>query len=256
MESNQQAQKIKDVRAHAGNALSIGWFIENLAEEISKHINIISLRLQLLDFENELSDIYSRKVCENQLEHIVSFLASLGRTARFSPKKVTMTNLNEVVQNIFARLGNSLSETSIQVEMHSDPDLPLILMDKSHIEEAIQILASKVAASMGNHKTRVLRLMTEPGNSEQYVQLVISDIGTDNRGGKMFQPFCSSDSQALMLQLFRAYSIIEEHNGRVWAENNKYGGTSCYIVLPVVLPRPTREAVSVPMFKQIDPTAS
>ncbi|NIR16202.1 MAG: hypothetical protein GWN86_20665 [Desulfobacterales bacterium] len=52
---------------------------------------------------------------------------------------------------------------------------------------------------------------------------------------KVFDPFFTTKDrgQGTGLGLFISYSIIHEHAGRMWAENNEWGGASFYIELPV-----------------------
>ena len=84
----------------------------------------------------------------------------------------------------------------------------------------------------------MLQITTEPANSKDYVQIIISDMGPGIKHSdidQIFDPFFTTkdQGQGTGLGLFISYSIIKDHGGRIWAENNKWGGASFLIELPV-----------------------
>ena len=85
----------------------------------------------------------------------------------------------------------------------------------------------------------MLHITTKPANSKDYVQIIISDMGPGIKHSdidKIFDPFFTTKDpgQGTGLGLFISYSIIKDHGGRIWAENNERGGASFLIELPVV----------------------
>ena len=70
------------------------------------------------------------------------------------------------------------------------------------------------------------------------VQLIIADTGPgidDSHINKVFDPFFTTKDQGkgVGLGLYISYGIIEEHGGKIWAENNEWGGASFFIEFPL-----------------------
>jgi two-component system sensor kinase FixL len=49
----------------------------------------------------------------------------------------------------------------------------------------------------------------------------------------LFEPFTTTKPHGLGVGLSISRSIIEEHHGKLWAEDNPAGGTTFSFVLPV-----------------------
>jgi two-component system, LuxR family, sensor kinase FixL len=61
------------------------------------------------------------------------------------------------------------------------------------------------------------------------IAVSVSDSGPgvdEARKDKIFQPFFTTKKEGLGMGLRLCQSIIEEHGGRIWAENNPAGGAT------------------------------
>jgi signal transduction histidine kinase/pSer/pThr/pTyr-binding forkhead associated (FHA) protein len=201
--TGQALQETRDMLVQSEKLAAIGRLSAAVAHEILNPVNIISMRLQLLeqkeDFAGAVKDALA--ICKNQLNRIVKFTEDLGQFSRSSA-------------------------------------LPLIPLDKDRIEQVIFNLLYNATEAMAGRETRVLGIKTGLSAPGDYVQVIISDTGTgieDSHMDKVFDPFFTTKDrgQGTGLGLFISYSIIHEHAGRMWAENNEWGGASFYIELPV-----------------------
>jgi signal transduction histidine kinase len=64
----------------------------------------------------------------------------------------------------------------------------------------------------------------------------VADTGpglAETVGSRLFEPFTTTKPQGLGVGLSISRSIIEEHHGKLWAEDNPAGGTTFSFVLPV-----------------------
>ncbi len=96
---------------------------------------------------------------------------------------------------------------------------------------------------MAGRDNKILRISTNLTALKDYVQFVISDTGpgiVQSEKSKIFDPFFTTKDPAegTGLGLFISYNIIKDHGGRIWAENNEWGGASFCIELPVVSAHP------------------
>jgi hypothetical protein len=71
---------------------------------------------------------------------------------------------------------------------------------------------------------------------ENFVELSVSDRGSgipEDKLKKVFEPFYTSKSEGMGMGLSIARTIVEAHDGRIWAENRPYGGALFVIRLPL-----------------------
>ena len=61
---------------------------------------------------------------------------------------------------------------------------------------------------------------------------VVTDIPEDKLK-EVFEPFFTSKAEGMGMGLSIARTIVEAHNGRIWAENQQGGGASFRIRLPL-----------------------
>ena len=68
-------------------------------------------------------------------------------------------------------------------------------------------------------------------------ELSVSDRGpgiSEHKLKEVFEPFFTSKAEGMGMGLSIAHTIIEAHNGLIWAKNRVHGGASFRIRLPLV----------------------
>jgi signal transduction histidine kinase/pSer/pThr/pTyr-binding forkhead associated (FHA) protein len=238
--TGQALQETRDMLVQSEKLAAIGRLSAAVAHEILNPVNIISMRLQLLEQKEDLAGAVkdALAICKNQLNRIVKFTEDLGQFSRSSKKHISMNNLNEIIQHTLLLSDPQFKEYDIKTDVSYHNALPVIPLDKDRIEQVIFNLLYNATEAMAGRETRVLGIKTGLSAPGDYVQVIISDTGTgieDSHMDKVFDPFFTTKDrgQGTGLGLFISYSIIHEHGGRMWAENNEWGGASFYIELPV-----------------------
>jgi signal transduction histidine kinase len=237
--ANRDLEETRDMLVQSEKFAAIGRLSAAIAHEILNPVNIISMRIQLLETLEGISESIRKPllVCKSQLNRIVTITESLGRSSRTSEKHRVIGDMNETIERVVDLIAPQLRVDGIRtrVELHSG--LPLIPMDKERIEQVIFNLISNATAAMTGRENKVLKITTKP-NPQGSVLIVFSDTGAGidpSDIDKVFDPFFTTKDpgEGTGLGLFIAYSIVQEHAGRIWAENNESGGASFYIDLPI-----------------------
>jgi signal transduction histidine kinase len=116
------------------------------------------------------------------------------------------------------------------------------MLDHEKIAMVMTHLLSNAVDAMKNQNTKHLRISTEkvPASDKagESVRLVISDTGhgiKEEDMARIFDPFFTTKDpdKGKGLGLAVSYGIIREHGGRIWAENNEWGGATFIIELPI-----------------------
>ena len=238
--TGQALQEARDMLVQSEKLAAIGRLSAAVAHEILNPVNIISMRLQLLEQKKDLPGGVKEAlaICKNQLERIVGFTEDLGQFSRSSRKHISLNNLNEIIQHALLLSDPQFKEYDIKTDPSYDAALPSIPLDKDRIEQVIFNLLCNATEAMAGRETRVLGIRTGLSTPGDYVRVIISDTGAgieENHMNQVFDPFFTTKDagQGTGLGLFISYNIIREHGGRIWAENNERGGASFFIELPV-----------------------
>jgi signal transduction histidine kinase len=237
----QELQETRDMLVQSEKLAAVGRLTAGVAHEILNPVHIISMRLQLLGMKEGLSDElrHDLDICKNQLHRIIGIIEDLRQFSRSSEKHVTLNDINSTIEHVLAFQSSLFKERGIKAEAHYASELPLIPFDKDRIKQVIFNIISNATEAMKGQETRVLRVMTTAASSKGFVQVVISDTGPgidQDIMNKIFDPFFSikDRSQGTGLGLSVCYSIIKDHGGMIWAENNEGGGgVSFHVELPL-----------------------
>jgi PAS domain S-box-containing protein len=236
-------QNARDQLLQSEKLAAMGRLSAGVAHEILNPVNIISMELQILQTMESLSPevLEELTVCMTQINRIVTIAENLKQFSRIPEKKTGLADINTVIAHVLTLYTTQLKIEGIETEVQYHTDLPAIAMDKEKIEQVILNLITNAVASMEGKERKELRITTGKesifGNHD-HLKIMIADTGTGIKSehlSKIFDPFFTTKGQGkgTGLGLSISYGIIHDHGGRIWAENNEWGGVSFYIRLPV-----------------------
>src|SRR6202035_4776095 len=84
-------------------------------------------------------------------------------------------------------------------------------------------------------ENRIISIRTS--RFENFAKLSVSDLGPgipEDKLKEVFEPFFTSKAEGMGMGLSIARTIVEAHNGQIWAENRDHGGATFRIRLPLV----------------------
>jgi signal transduction histidine kinase len=116
------------------------------------------------------------------------------------------------------------------------PDALPILGDRIQLQQVILNLVANGIDAMKDtpNEDRVISIRTS--RVEKFAELSVSDCGSgipEDKIKEVFEPFFTSKAEGMGMGLSIARTIIEAHNGRIWAENEP-GGATLRVKLPLV----------------------
>jgi PAS domain S-box-containing protein len=237
-----QLQEAKDMLVQSEKLAAIGRLSAGVGHEILNPLNIISMRMQFLEMTEKLPD----KVKEGfatmfrQIDRIVKITKDLSQFSRISKRDMVKKDINQLIQHIAALVMPRLRVEQVTLETELPPDLPQTPMDSDRIEQVVLNVINNAVDALDGRENKVIRVTSGLTRREgrDYLRLTISDNG---RGipreniDKLFDPFFTTKEagKGTGLGLHICYTIIQEHGGRIWAENNADCGASFFIELPI-----------------------
>jgi len=218
---------------------AIGQLSAGVAHEILNPVNIMGMRLQMLEMTEALSEKTKEAVrtCEEQIKRITKITRDLQQFARVSEKQITPSNINELIEQVLSLMGPRLKIEGVNVDARYQADLTPVPLDKDRMGQVILNLINNALDAMKGRPARTLRVVTEL-TDKGHVRLCFSDTGSgipDEILPRIFDPFFTTKEagKGTGLGLSISYGITQDHNGTIRAENNEQGGATFIVELPV-----------------------
>ena len=116
------------------------------------------------------------------------------------------------------------------------PDALPILGDRIQLQQVILNLVVNGIDAMKDtpSENRIISIRTS--RVENFAELSVSDRGhgiPEDKLKEIFEPFFTSKAEGMGMGLSIARTIVEAHNGRIWAENQIGGGAVFRVSLPL-----------------------
>jgi len=172
--------------------------------------------------------------------------------ALFSKKDFTLEplDLNEATREVIALSLSDLQRNRVVLLSALAEDLPPAMGDRVQLQQVILNLLRNGADAMTTveDRPRELLIRTDRDENEQ-VRLTVKDVGvglTAETAGKLFEAFYTTKTDGMGIGLSVSRSIIERHQGRIWAEANVGPGATFSFSIPCApcLPGSTTATVS------------
>jgi PAS domain S-box-containing protein len=233
-----------DVTALLNAQRSAAWgeVARRLAHEIKNPLTPIQLsaeqmRRQLLrGLDTQHARILERAThtIVQQVDAIKQMVDAFSEYARAPEVQLARFSLNQLAAEMVELY--RLQDPGIDIVIELDPQLPEIEADRGRVRQilanllsnAIEALAGIAGAAI---TVRTRWLLTPVAQAE----ITISDNGPGFREdilGRAFEPYVTSKARGTGLGLAIVQRIVEEHGGRISAENLVAGGARVRVLLP------------------------
>jgi signal transduction histidine kinase len=143
-------------------------------------------------------------------------------------------NIRDIVGEAVRLVQEDPNKREIPIDRRFDELLPPVSVDPIQIQEVFINLISNATEAMGDigisPLVKVRAAVTDQG--EMLVQVIDNGPGVGDVE-KIFDAFVTTKESGMGIGLAVSRSIVEAHGGRIWAENNRDGGTTFSIALPL-----------------------
>lgn len=181
--------------------------------------------------EKEVLD-ETTSVILNASEDIKGIVNELTRLTHTSPA-LSVEDLNQIVDEAVASYKNLYQNVAFLL---NTTELPKFRMARDDIRRAIVNLLTNAIKAIDSCEGKITA-STRYDREKGVALIEIADTGPgirDEDKTHVFDPYFSKSRDGLGLGLAIVQSIVLEHNGRVWVEDNMPHGARVIIELPVV----------------------
>ena len=148
----------------------------------------------------------------------------------------TPVDINKLVLSVLTLAQIDLQKHEIELQTQLDDLIPEILGNQVQLQQVILNLVMNAIESMSSSQTRVLRIKTVLSRTKK-VHVSIEDTGIGIKQSdlaRVFKPMFTTKERGMGMGLSICQSIIESHDGRIWASPRANGGSIFQFELPMV----------------------
>jgi PAS domain S-box-containing protein len=169
----------------------------------------------------------------NRASEVITRLRSL-----FSRRQATTepVDLNEAAKEVIALLSSRLQRDSVILRCELADDLPEVAGDRVQLQQVIMnMLQNASDAMIGlNDRSRQLLIQTQRDETD-HVRLTVRDSGIglgSQAASKLFDAFYTTKNGGMGIGLSVSRWIVENHQGRIWAQPNDGPGATFSFSIP------------------------
>jgi signal transduction histidine kinase len=156
-----------------------------------------------------------------------------------TPFETKEVDLNDLAREAFAFLSIQASSCNVALYLNESPERLRVRGDPIQLQQVIiNLVVNSIdaMASIPYGRTVIGRTEKNGGSS---AEISISDSGPgipQEKLNHVFDPFYTTKEQGVGMGLSIARTIIQAHQGRIWAENQAEGGAVFHLSLPLAIP--------------------
>jgi len=129
------------------------------------------------------------------------------------------TDINQLIRIVLVLIHTDLRKHSVKTRVNLREELPPVSGNEVQLQQVILNLMMNAIEAMDSAETRVLSIKSEV-TADKAVRVSIEDTGSgidpDNLS-RVFKPLFTTKTRGMGMGLAICKSIIESHNGRIWA---------------------------------------
>ena len=213
---------------HEDRSLRLGQLTASLSHEINQPLTAILSNAQAgINFINsneakpELLKQILQKIVDND-KRGASILESIRGMMKLESREKEKVNLNSLIDDVVAVYQGEATKQDIKFNINLLNEPILIFADRIQIEQVLLNLIFNSSQSMENTKSSKKEITVSDSFENDDVIVSVRDSGTgidEAIKEKLFKPFITSKTEGSGIGLVICRSIIEDHEGKIWAEN-------------------------------------
>jgi len=215
----------------------------SLSHELSQPLTSILYNAQAgLRFlkSGKLDEKQTEEIFENIVEddkragNLISSVKNLMKLETREPEKL---NLNALIQDTLLIFNSEAKRNNIEININLEKNPVFIFGDKIQLQQVLLnfLFNGAIAMEKNDEKNRILKIFQRVKNN--IVTVSVRDCGSgidESIKENIFKPFVTNREKGFGIGLAVSRSIIEKHNGKIWAVNILNGGAEFSFNLQIV----------------------
>jgi len=229
--------------ARLSRVLSMGELTASIAHEISQPLTAVVTNgdacLQWLSASPPNLE-KARQSTEKIVQDGTRAGAVVGRIRALFKKEEPIkdwVNVNETIEELVGFLRHEASSRHISIRTQLLASIPLLKADRVQLQQVVLNLVMNAMDALTETPAKQREIViTSSTPGEREILVAVEDCGpglNPETVDKIFDPFFTTKPQGIGVGLSISRSIIESHEGLLWASPNPNGGATFQFTLPI-----------------------
>ena len=227
--------------AHLSRALSMGELTASVAHEISQPLTaVVTNGNACLEWlaASPPNLLKARESAERIVQDGTRAGTVIARIRSLFKKEAPVkdwVNMNEVIQKLTVFFRHEATSCEVTIRTELTATIPLVKADRVQLQQVmLNLIMNGMDAMSTTGPARELVIRSRKDGNDILIAVEDSGIGLDPEiADKVFDPFFTTKPHGIGMGLSISRSIIESHEGRLWATPNANGGTIFQFTLPI-----------------------
>lgn len=238
-----QATQLQQELHHISRLGAMGEMASSMAHELNQPLTAVMNYVQASRKILASGDYDARDHATEYMDKALTQAARAGDIIRGLRSFVekgdadrSFENINEVIKEAIVLTIPGTVREWIQFEARLAKGLPETLVNKIKIQQVVVNLVRNALEAMAEKSDGKLVVTTRRTDVDD-LEISVHDNGpgiSDEFAREVFQSFMTTKKQGMGVGLSISRSIVEDHDGRLWAEKNAEGGATFVFTLPIV----------------------
>jgi signal transduction histidine kinase len=236
-------QRNREELAHVTRVSTVGELTTSVAHELNQPLGAILSNADAAEMFlaadppalDEVRDILADiRKDDQRASEVIRRMRNLLQKHDLTPKSI---EINEAVEEVLKLISTGVSARKVAIKFERTAGLPRVWCDPVHFQQVVLNLVlngMEAMAGLPEEKRQVV-VRAGPGDNGT-VRIAVADSGPGiptDKLPKLFEPFFTTKKEGMGMGLSIARTIVEAHNGQIWAENNSGAGATFYFTVPV-----------------------
>jgi signal transduction histidine kinase len=236
-------EESRDQLAHLGRVATLGELTAAISHELRQPLAAIRANAEagemVLDrMPSDLSEAREafRDIASDDVR-AVEVLDRIRALVRKDDPIAAAVDVNGVCERSSELLVYDAVQRGVQLRLSLEPALPPVIGDSVQLQQVVlNLVLNAMDAAQASPRVREVVLGTSAARSGEEVEIYVRDTGpglSPDAQLRAFEPFYSTKKHGLGMGLAIVRTIVEQHRGRVHAENVNEGGAMFRVQLPI-----------------------
>ena len=232
--------------AHLSRVSSLGVLSGALAHELNQPLGIILSNAQAAEYllEGDAPDLAELRAIlsdivreDRRAGDVIKRLRALLQRGESTLQEL---DVNENAREVLRLTRSDLIARHVTAELRLADGLPPLRADRVQLQQVLLNLILNASDAMAEIPPEQRLLVLETSVEGAEIRIAVRDRGTGLPADvmKLFEPFHTTKEHGLGMGLAICRTLIEAHEGRLWAEPNPGGGAVFHVALPLQPPAP------------------
>jgi len=242
--AEQERERLRHLQselAHIQRVTTMGEFAASIAHEIMQPISAASLDANnclrwLTHGQAKIEKVHEAvsRIAQNvtQASDIISRIRALFKKGE--PQR-EWVDVNGMIGEIVGLVRSEATQHAISIHTELAPELPNVMADRVQLQQVfMNLLRNGIDAIDEGDTAGDLTIKSQRNADQLLISICDTGIGLPHeQADKVFEAFFTTKTQGTGMGLSISRSIIESHEGRLWATGNPDRGTTFLFTLPV-----------------------